>query len=552
MNQKQPFQHKPFVVLGWKISSLGVTAEIACYSLNESDSTGQEVYRDTVKLHDGKQRLKFAKAFFNKLPGQSLDKRDEFVASREEELRKIENTCRHIDREANAPKLTATAPAKQPPPTDDERNKALVLLQDPALLFNVLLTAKQSGIVGEEKNLLTLYLVMTSRLLPQPLSAATKGESSAGKSALDETIRRFFPKDEAYYFWSAMSGKTLFYTEKDFKHKMLVIAEANGSEDASYSIRTLLSEHRLTYEVVEKDERTGQSHTRQIEKEGPTGFLTTTTLPRLHPENETRLITLAIDESEEQTRSIMKSIAAKYKNGGHEIDFTSWINAQRILQPLDVEIPYAEFLVQRLPTKPLRIRRDCRKLLSLIAASAVLHQFQRGRNPNGKVVANLADYYNAKVLFEDIFFQSLYGVHPNTQALMDAITKLSANMAEEVSIITRALMDELGWAKSKISKWAKPLHDYGWVTYQGRGKENIYQVGQPITDQHAALPSLEEMAEQFPELVVNFSVVHPITGVNVRLQAQGDDETSAIGVASVSPAALETGKSSETLFSLIE
>ena len=536
MNHKQPFKHgEYFGVLGWKSSGLGVTATIAGYSLDENGKRNKEVHRNSVKLYDEKERLKFAKVFFGKLPGQSLDKRDEFVSSREEELRKIENTCRNIDREANAPKLTATAPTQQPPPTDDERNKALALLQNPALLFNVLSTAKQSGIVGEEKNLLTLYLVMTSRLLPQPLSAATKGESSAGKSALDETIRRFFRKDEAYYFWSAMSSKTLFYTEKDFKHKMLVIAEANGSEAASYTIRTLLSENRLTYEVVERDEQTGKSGTRQIEKEGPTGFLTTTTLPKLHPENETRLITLAIDESEKQTRSIMESIAAKYKNGRHEIDFAPWINAQRILQPLDVLIQYAEFLVQRLPAKPLRIRRDCKKLLSLIAASAVLHQFQRERTEDGKVVANLADYYNAKVLFEDIFFQSLYGVHPNTQVLMDAITRLSGNLAGQVDFDTRALIDELGWGKSKISKWAKPLHDYGWVTYQGPGKENLYHVGQPIADQHAGLPSLEEMAEQFPELVDNFSVVDPISGVKVRLQAQDDNEMSIVGVSSVSP-----------------
>ena len=348
------------------------------------------------------------------------------------------------DAEAATPKKEPPT-QQRPPMTDDEKNKALTLLKDPALLFDVLSTAKQSGIVGEEKNLLTLYLVMTSRLLPQPLSGATKGESSAGKSALDETIRRFFPKDEAYYFWSAMSSKNLFYTEKDFKHKMLVIAEANGSEASSYAIRTLLSENRLSYEVVERDERTGKSGTRQIEKEGPTGFLTTTTLPRLHPENETRLITLAIDESEKQTR------------------------------------------------------------------------------------------YNAKVLFEDIFFESLYGIHQNTQILIDAITKLSENGL--TSITTRELMDELGWIKSKISNWAKPLHEYDWVVYQGPGKENYYQVGRPISAQNIRLPSLEEMAEQFPELVNGFSVVDPVTGATVRLQAQDDDEMSIVGVSSVSAAA---------------
>jgi hypothetical protein len=530
MNQTSFVHHPHFNVHGWKISSLGVTAQIGGYWVDKNNQTGQEVHRETVKLYDGKQRIKFAHDFFSKLPVKSEDDRKQFVVDTEKHLKDIAGRIRTIKADAAAPKKDPQAPAM----TDDERNQALDLLKDSALLYNVLLTVKQSGMVGEERNLLTLYLVMTSRLLTQPLSAATKGESSAGKSALDAITRRFFPKDEAYYFWSAMSSKNLFYTDKDFKHKMLVIAEANGSEDASYSIRTLLSECRLSYEVVEKDQQTGKSVSRQIEKEGPTGFLTTTTLPKLHPENETRLIALAIDESEEQTRSIMTSIAAGFKNGRVEIDFARWINAQRILQPLDVDIPYADFLVQHLPTKPLRIRRDCRKLLSLIAASAVLHQFQRTKTPDGKVVAHLADYYNAKVLFEDIFFQSLYGVHPNTQALMDAITKVSAKNGGVLTISTQDLMDELGWVKSKISKWARPLYDYGWVTYHGRGKENTYDVGQAIADQHAGLPSLEEIAEQFPELADDFSVVHPITGVSVRLQKK-DDEMSAIGVSGVSP-----------------
>jgi len=519
-----------FEVLSWTTNKSGVTAEIKCY-----DKNSNWVCQDKVKLCDRQARQKFAKLFLKGI-GIPKARRYEHLDNIDKDFCKIAEMIKQKAAEAETPKKEPSIQAATPL-TENEHSQALALDKDPALLFNVLSTAKQSGIVGEEKNLLTLYLVMTSRLLPQPLSAATKGESSGGKSALDETIRQFFPKDEAYYFWSAMSSRNLFYTEKDFRHKMLVIAEANGSEASSYAIRTLLSENRLSYEVVEKDEITGKIGTRQIEKEGPTGFLTTTTLPRLHAENETRLITLAIDESEEQTRSIMKSIAAKYKNGRHQIDFNPWINAQRILQPIDVKIPYAEFLTENLPAKPLRIRRDCRKLLSLIAASAVLHQFQRERTEDGKVVANLADYYNAKVLFEDIFFQSLYGVHPNTQALMDAITTLEKQQSTKGlkgDITTRELMEKLGWVKSKISKWAKPLHDYDWVITQGVGKENFYQVGRPIGAQHASLPSLEEVAEQFAELVNDFTVVDPITGAKVHLQAQDDDEMSIVGVPSVS------------------
>src|SRR5262245_1942737 len=133
MNQ-QPFKHgEYFVVLGWKKSGPGVTAEIAGCSLNENGNRDQEVHRNRVKLHDEKQRLKFADAFFSKLPVKSEDDRAKFVADREKELRTIENTCRIKDREANAPKQKVNPPTQQPPPTDDERNKALALLQDPAL-----------------------------------------------------------------------------------------------------------------------------------------------------------------------------------------------------------------------------------------------------------------------------------------------------------------------------------------------------------------------------------------------------------------------------------
>ena len=83
-----------------------MTANIACYSLDENGKRNKEVHRNSVKLYDEKERLKFAKAFFSKLPVKSLDNGAKFVADREQELRKIENTCRNKDREANEPKLT--------------------------------------------------------------------------------------------------------------------------------------------------------------------------------------------------------------------------------------------------------------------------------------------------------------------------------------------------------------------------------------------------------------------------------------------------------------
>ena len=40
----------------------------------------------------------------------------------------------------------------------------------------------QRGVVGEDRTLKLLYLILTSRLLQRPVSAILKGPSSAGKS----------------------------------------------------------------------------------------------------------------------------------------------------------------------------------------------------------------------------------------------------------------------------------------------------------------------------------------------------------------------------------
>jgi hypothetical protein len=501
----------------FKQYDLGIKATVAV----ARDDEQKEVYRGEVKLWQADSRNKFIAGAIKAANGHLTDiERARLRSEWDEELRKADTEIKaKLDQGRDQ---TETTPS-QDPMTEEEREAALILLKDPALLFTLLTTMKELGIVGEEANLLTMYIVMTSRLLQRPLSAAIKGESSTGKSALDETVRRFFPENEAFYFWSAQSKQALIYSDRNYENKMLVFAESLGADDAAFYIRTILSEHRLVFEVTERDEATGKSVTRRIEKKGPTGFVTTTTLPHLHPENETRLITLAIDESEAQTTAIKQAIADEYEWGLVGVDFRPWINAQRLLSPVDVQINYASYLLNRLPNKPVRMRRDCRKLLTFIAASAALHQFQRERIATGAVIANLADYYNAKILFEDIFFQSLYSMHPNTMALMSMIRWLSGDPRTS-EITTDELMFQLKWPKSKISKWAKPLHDYGWITNQGRGKEYLYHVGRVIDVYRDSLPSIEEMAEKFPDLAEDFVVVHPLTGDSVRLQKEENED----------------------------
>ena len=151
------------------------------------------------------------------------------------------------------------------------------------------------GLVGERRVAKLIYLAVTSRLSDRPVSIVVKGPSSGGKSFTVESVLRFFPC-EAFHALTAMSDRALAYSTEPLKHRHLVIYEAAGmaSDFATYLIRSLLSEGRLRYETVEKT-RDGLVP-KLIEREGPTGLIVTTTSVRLHPENETRMLSITVSD----------------------------------------------------------------------------------------------------------------------------------------------------------------------------------------------------------------------------------------------------------------
>jgi len=67
-----------------------------------------------------------------------------------------------------------------------------------------------------------------------------------------------------------------------------------ASDFGSYLLRTLLSEKLIRYETVEKTD--AGLAPKLIEREGPTGLIVTTTWASMHPENETRMLSLAIKD----------------------------------------------------------------------------------------------------------------------------------------------------------------------------------------------------------------------------------------------------------------
>lgn len=278
-------------------------------------------------------------------------------------------------------------------PLFEERNLIPVFLKDVAL----------AGLVGEEDNAATVLLCAASATLPEPLNLSVGGASSAGKNYLLQKGTAPIPPENKK-FLSGMTAKTLMHAEEDeYKHKAVIIAEYEGVAKADFAIRTFQSEKQIQWDYVESGKNGIKKKNKIVN--GPAAFLQATTRPVLHPENETRLLWIAPDESPEQTERIIRR-QAEMAVSGVEVDeqaiFNNWHDFFRSLETMQVAIPYAGKIGESFPVERIRTRRDFPKLLSLIRTSAHLHQKCRAVE-DGKIIASPDDYILAKRLFENSY-----------------------------------------------------------------------------------------------------------------------------------------------------
>jgi hypothetical protein len=369
------------------------------------------------------------------------------------------------------------------------------LAESPDILAEFARDLERCRLVGEDRNATLLYLALTSRLLEKIVSVAVKGPSSAGKSYLVKKVLGFFP-ESACWFFSGMSEKTLFYTEEPLSHRHLFFAEAAGvgGEFQDYIIRTLLSEGFLEYEFVEK---TAEGlRPRRLRKEGPTGFITTTTRASLFSENETRYLSLTVTDTRDQTRRVFRAIA---DDSAGEPDLARWRALQMWLEVSErrVSIPYAGILAEKMEDVAVRLRRDFSVILSLIRAHALLHQATRERDGEARIVASIEDYTQVRELVADLVAQGVEAtVSPIVRQTVEAAEKIIQDGDEEHAT-NRAVAEELGVDKAAASRRVRVAVERGYLRNleDRKGRLARQVVGEPMPEDAEILPPPEELKE---------------------------------------------------------
>ena len=355
----------------------------------------------------------------------------------------------------------------------------------------------RAGLVGEDRNAKILFLVMTTRLFDKPVSVAVKGPSSGGKSYTVEVVLKFFPPT-AYWERTAMSDRALAYSDEDFRHRHLVIYEAAGmtSDIASYLIRSLLSERRIRYELVEKTK--DGLRPRLIEKEGPTGLIVTTTATKLHPENETRLLSLAVKDTPEQTKAILHTLARGNKTE-NAVQFRPWQSFQKWLEAGErrVVVPFADRLADLVPPVAVRLRCDFGLLLALIQAHALLHREGRQRDGQGRILAMLGDYAAVRDLVADLFAEGVDAtVKSETRETVAAVkTLLSPPEKEDASLADIEKVLKLD--RSATSRRVTEARSRGYLVNNEtrKGRPARIALGDPMPTEIEILPSPDRLAD---------------------------------------------------------
>ena len=398
---------------------------------------------------------------------------------------------------------------------DADKSAALELLKAPDLLNRILTDFAACGLVGETTNKLVAYLAAVSRLLERPLGVVIQSSSAAGKSSLMDAVLAFMP-NEAKVKYSAMTGQSLFYMgETNLKHKCLAIVEEEGASRASYALKLLQSEGELTIASTGKCPTSGNLITQEYRVEGPVALLLTTTARDIDEELMNRCLVLAVDEGREQTRAIhqlqrdKRTLQGLLARRERDALISLHQNAQRLLRPLDVLNPFAQYLT--FPDQTTRLRRDHEKYLTLIDTIAFLHQQQRtikthrrGEQVIEYIEVMLNDIAEANTLAHEVLGRSLDELPPQTRRLLELIDGYVSEQCTTQQIrrsdfhfSRRQLREAINWGDTQLRLHLERLVDLEYVLTRRAGAggkfsyELVYAVAAGAA--HASLAGLIEI-----------------------------------------------------------
>ena len=383
------------------------------------------------------------------------------------------------------------------------------LLESEHLFNKFLHTMESLGLEGEKRNALVLFVVETSRVLNRPLNLFVKGHSSAGKNWLITRTLRLLPKS-ALAEITSLSDQAVSYSGSTFRHRVVYLQERNEIAGAIDPLRLLISEGEVVRFVpgFKNGKRVVTKHVAR----GPIAAISTST-KNLKIDDETRHISIWIDESPRQTRDILRSYVEDRKRLSRE-DIEAWRRLHRLLAEkvgIIISIPswFAE-LAEEVFVDNLRVRRYFPAFVEACRAMCLIRSFLPHRQNNCKLEIDFADFAITTLIFDQVFVESLHLVGPaeETRKVVETIAEKTGKpvRAKDLARELNISMDK-AYAKLRYASTAGAVRSAGKPEKSNRKKYLPAPAVRFVPNPETLFHKLK-MKEQV-------SFVHPLTGKRI-------------------------------------
>jgi DNA primase len=331
-----------------------------------------------------------------------------------------------------------------------------------------------TGIVGEERNRIFLFLIALSYKMKEPLHALVQGSSGSGKTKIVRQISDCMPQEQVTRF-TRISDKALYnYPKHFFKNRLLIIEDVDGlSEEAELAFRELQSSGELRSSVSIKQENGNITGGEKIVN-GPIASMSCTTKGAVYEDNMSRVFLIAVDESGEQTKRI---IAYQNKKAAGVIDSEAEEKAKQQIQNIIRTIeakkvinPFAEKI--QLPEEAHKIRRLNDLFQNFIKMVALINQYKRKITSNNQIIAELSDIETAiEIMFESIVLKvdELDGsLRQFYERLKQYIQKTYPKINyTQIQITQREIRQSLHLSKAQTNRYLQSLVELEYLSAYG-------------------------------------------------------------------------------------
>lgn len=290
-----------------------------------------------------------------------------------------------------------------------ETEKACIeFLSKPNLLERIDKLIEGTGVVGEENNRRLLFIIASTYKMNTPLHSLVQGISGSGKSHLINSIGQCFPPEDVMSMTRVTSKSFYHYTRKELVDKLILIQDFDGlDEEAQYAFRELQSAGNISSSTVYKDK---QGNINSMIKNVKSHFasLLATTKAEIYYDNMSRSVIIGVDEADAQTERIIqyqnKKLAGIIDENEERKTKEFLQNVIRCIKPMEVVNPYADKI--KLPVEAKMLRRLNNHYQAFVKQITILHQYQRRRDKEGRLIAEPADLKMAcDILFDAIIMK---------------------------------------------------------------------------------------------------------------------------------------------------